>query len=256
MIFHSTETTLLHSANQCLINMDKGLINGFLFLDLKKAFDTVDHKNVFSAGMYEIMIIVRGSSTLPLRGNLIVKDSINRAGKHQSSSLTNSPTVRTRNMAEAEDNSIGASVSESNSTVQEVFSMFKSYLEDKIEEKSKQIESKGNAEKDVIKLKFKGNQKQYEINAKLEAILTDISKANEQNNQERVSKLVDEAKALIHRLQKLIKIADRSKDGWRVVEEYESDDLASNSEDEKRLRKAIESAGRKRKIETNKVQQK
>jgi hypothetical protein len=48
-------------------------------------------------------------------------------------------------MAEAEDNSIGASVSESNSTVQEVFSMFKSYLEDKIEEKSKQIESKGKA---------------------------------------------------------------------------------------------------------------
>ena len=156
-------------------------------------------------------------------------------------------------MAEAEDNSIGASVSESNSTVQEVFSMFKSYLEDKIEEKSKQIESKGKAEKDVIKLKFKGNQKQYEINAKLEAILTDISKANEQNNQERVSKLVDEAKALIHRRQKLIKIADRSKDGWRVVEEYESDDLASNSEDEKRLRKAIESAGRKRKIETTEI---
>jgi phage terminase small subunit len=159
-------------------------------------------------------------------------------------------------MAEAEDSSIGASVSESNSTVQEVFSMFKSYLEDKIEEKSKQIELKGKAEKDVIKLKFKGNQKQYEINAKLEVILTDISKANEQNNQERVSKLVDEAKALIHRRQKLIKIADRSKDGWRVVEEYESDDLASNSEDEKRLRKAIESAGRKWKIETNKVQQK
>ena len=45
---HSTETTLLHSANQCLINMDKGLINGFLFLDLKKAFDTVDHKILIS----------------------------------------------------------------------------------------------------------------------------------------------------------------------------------------------------------------
>jgi hypothetical protein len=46
---HSTETTLLHSANQCLINMDKGLINGFLFLDLKlKAFDTVDHKIIIS----------------------------------------------------------------------------------------------------------------------------------------------------------------------------------------------------------------
>ncbi|CAB4044795.1 Hypothetical predicted protein [Paramuricea clavata] len=114
----------------------------------------------------------------------------------------------------------------------------------------------GKAEKDVIKLKFKGNQKQYEINAKLEAILTDISKANEQNKKERVANLVDEAKALSHRRQKLIKIADRSKDAWRVVEEYESDDLASNSEDEKRLRKAIELAGRRRKTETNKVQQK
>ena len=35
---HSIETTLLHSVNQCLVNMDKGLMNGFLFLDLKKGF--------------------------------------------------------------------------------------------------------------------------------------------------------------------------------------------------------------------------
>ena len=40
---HSTETALLYSVNQCLVNMDQGLINGLLFLDLKKAFDTVDH---------------------------------------------------------------------------------------------------------------------------------------------------------------------------------------------------------------------
>jgi hypothetical protein len=37
---HSTETTLLHSTNNWLANMDKGLINGVVFLDLKKAFDT------------------------------------------------------------------------------------------------------------------------------------------------------------------------------------------------------------------------
>ena len=48
----------------------------------------------------------------------------------------------------------------------------------------------------------------------------------------------------------MIKIADRSKDGWLVVQEYESDDLASNSEDEKRLKIAKNAAEKKRKILT------
>ena len=34
---HSTETTLLHSIISYLDNMDKGLINGIVFIDLKKA---------------------------------------------------------------------------------------------------------------------------------------------------------------------------------------------------------------------------
>ena len=40
---HSTTTSLLKSTNKWLLNIDKGLINGVL-LDLRKAFDTVDHK--------------------------------------------------------------------------------------------------------------------------------------------------------------------------------------------------------------------
>ena len=40
---HSTETSLLSSTNEWLYNMDRGLFTGVLFLDLKKAFDTVDH---------------------------------------------------------------------------------------------------------------------------------------------------------------------------------------------------------------------
>ena len=40
---HFTETTLLSSTNEWLYNMDRGLFTGVLFLDLKKAFDTVDH---------------------------------------------------------------------------------------------------------------------------------------------------------------------------------------------------------------------
>ena len=39
---HSTETALISSTNEWLLNMDKGFVNGVLFLDLKKAFDTVN----------------------------------------------------------------------------------------------------------------------------------------------------------------------------------------------------------------------
>ena len=41
---HSTLTALLDATNDWYLNMDNGLVNGVLFLDLKKAFDTVDHQ--------------------------------------------------------------------------------------------------------------------------------------------------------------------------------------------------------------------
>ena len=40
---HSTATTLIDVSDYILNNMNKGLITGALFLDLKKAFDTVDY---------------------------------------------------------------------------------------------------------------------------------------------------------------------------------------------------------------------
>ena len=39
----STETTLLEGTNKSLWNIDNNLLNGVIFLDLKKAFDTMDH---------------------------------------------------------------------------------------------------------------------------------------------------------------------------------------------------------------------
>jgi hypothetical protein len=38
-----TCSSLLRTTNEWLVNMDEGLINGVVFLHLKKAFDTVDH---------------------------------------------------------------------------------------------------------------------------------------------------------------------------------------------------------------------
>ena len=57
--------------------------------------------------------------------------------------------------------------------------------------------------------------------------------------------------SLIRKRQKLIRIADKSADGWRVVEEYVYDELASGSEDEKRLKRAKDAANRKRRQTLN-----
>ena len=40
---HSTATCLISQINEWLLNIDNGLVNGVLQVDLKKAFDTVDH---------------------------------------------------------------------------------------------------------------------------------------------------------------------------------------------------------------------
>ena len=41
---HSTLTALLETTNNWSINIDYRLLNGVLFIDLKKAFDTIDHE--------------------------------------------------------------------------------------------------------------------------------------------------------------------------------------------------------------------
>ena len=43
---HSTCTALLFATDVWLRNMDKGLLTGNVFIDLKKAFDTVDHSTL------------------------------------------------------------------------------------------------------------------------------------------------------------------------------------------------------------------
>ena len=40
---HSTSTCLSHVTNTLLENIDKGLLTGLIFLELRKAFDTLDH---------------------------------------------------------------------------------------------------------------------------------------------------------------------------------------------------------------------
>ena len=145
-----------------------------------------------------------------------------------------------------ESNSVsGENSAQNTQLVEEVFSMFKGYLASQLEVKDKHIEEKSKISKDASELKFKGNRKQFELNANL----SNIFKRIEENidNLSEIRPLIEEGQQLIKKRQKLIKLADRSKDGWQVAQEYESDDLASNSEDEKRIRKAESAVEKKRK---------
>lgn len=44
--FHSTLTALLEATSDWSMNIDNGLVNGVVFIDVKKAFDTIDHQIV------------------------------------------------------------------------------------------------------------------------------------------------------------------------------------------------------------------
>ena len=77
-----------------------------------------------------------------------------------------------------EASTAGAPSRDDSPVISEVFSMFKNYLDVKLDEKSKQIESKSKVDKQVTLMKFKGNQKQFEHNAQIYLIFDRLSSAN------------------------------------------------------------------------------
>ena len=96
----------------------------------------------------------------------------------------------------------------------------------------KQIEQRSKLDKEVVQLKFKGNQKQFELNAQLHAIFESTETESESiaPNVSQIKKLSKEGRQRIRKQQKLIKIADKSRDGLQVVAKYKSDEFASSSE--------------------------
>ena len=90
------------------------------------------------------------------------------------------------------------------------------------------------------KIRFEANNS---IMEKIEEAISTIEKCKI----ERCQEMLAEGKKIIHKQQKLLRIADREEDGWEVVKCYLSDDLASDSEGEKQLSSARREAAASKK---------
>ena len=91
------------------------------------------------------------------------------------------------------------------------------------------------------------HEKQYEFNKQVYNKMEQATAALEQATPavQKAKDILKEGEKLIASRQKNIKIADRSEHGWVTVNEYEEDELADNSDDEKRLFRAENRAARK-----------
>ena len=148
---------------------------------------------------------------------------------------------------ERDTSSINATDPSASQGFDKVFSLFKTYLETRLEQKGKELDDKQKIDLQVEKFKFKGNQKQFVFNADLEDLVGKIKEANAQKDHRKVALLTVHAKSLLHKRQRLIKVADSSEAGWDAVQDYESQDIASDDEDDKKIRNARAAANRRRK---------
>ena len=110
---------------------------------------------------------------------------------------------------------------------------------------------------DGHKFKRRGNEEQFKHNNKILSKIKEADNVLDANNpsQEGISKAKEklaEGMSLLNYRQKIIKIADSSDLGWRVVQEYNANPLADDSEDEIKLFKAESRAERKVKSEKSK----
>ena len=91
---------------------------------------------------------------------------------------------------------------------------------------------------DPCKLKGKGNEQQFLFKQKISLKTASAVNSLKRNKIEQAREDLQEGMHLITKHQKLIKLADKSEHGWATVNEYLDDELASDEEGARKIKKA------------------
>ena len=154
-----------------------------------------------------------------------------------------------------EDDSFNANSKQPSNSTEEVtnadlFSWLKTYMNDKLSGIENNLNDRvvnlsNKVKKAEPSFRFKGNQVQIELNAEISGNTNVVLSELGRNNVRKTVKLLEDSLAVLKKRNKLIQIADKSEGGWKTVDEYLSDEVASDSEDEKRIRAADNRAVKK-----------
>ena len=79
---------------------------------------------------------------------------------------------------------------------------------------------------------------QYGFDSSLLEVIDGVVDKMSRGNLSAANSELERMKSLIAKRNRLVRFADKSTAGWTAIEEYESDELADDSEDEKILRSA------------------
>lgn len=145
-----------------------------------------------------------------------------------------------------------AAIASSKTAVEEQMQGFKRELKESQERVTESVVKKVRRSK-CPEFKRRGNEIQFSFNEqvaeKMETVDEELNKLGSVASSSAGATALDKAKEavkegteLLQKRQKLIKLADRSEYGWDLVKEYESDELAADSDDEKKILKAEKAA--------------
>ena len=170
-----------------------------------------------------------------------------RRGKKRSRSASKSSPSKRRKRS---------SRSSSDSANTELFEQLQDYLDEKFERMRKEL-SEENQEiardinkrlkRDDYTFQKKGNKIQYEVNRDVYAKIKDADaqldrKSVSTRNIQKASASIREGMEMLIDRNKLILLADSSEGGWETVNQYTRKCIAVDSDDDRRMRKADQSA--------------